>query len=159
MSRERAAIVPALLAFVLCSYAATPRTDAERQVIEATREVQQMKSDPKVRELLARAQAVFILPDGPDGLAVMVAKRGALWEKPALYDIGDIRPRLLAQRIAFILMKAGNIVLWSARKGARTDAHVALSGLRLDEPETRAFYRSDPRAPDTAAALRKALSD
>src|SRR4051812_2973952 len=137
MTRERAAIVPALLAFVLSSYAAASRDDAERQVIEATRQVQQMKSDPKVRELFSRAQAVFILPDGADGLAVMVAKRGAQWEKPALYDIGDIRPNLPAHRIAFILMKAGNIVLWSDRQGARRDAHVALCGLRLDEPQTR----------------------
>ena len=36
------------------------RWQAERQVIEATRQVRQMKSDPQVRKLLSEAKGVFI---------------------------------------------------------------------------------------------------
>jgi len=153
------------------------RWQAERQVIEATRQVRQMKSDPQVRKLLSEAKGVFI---GSGAGGVFLEKHGGSWDDPLFYEVGSMG----ARRIALMLMseqavddfRQGNNlylsageVLWSATTGPFAAAGKAMSGIRFEPDATRAYYSRDAGAaagatdsvhpPDTARALREALSN
>jgi len=73
--------------------------EATRLIGEAVRVVQRMEGDPELKELMQRAEGVFIAPDygragliigGKGGAGVLVPKRDGAWKDPVFYNIGGI---------------------------------------------------------------------
>jgi lipid-binding SYLF domain-containing protein len=155
-------VMPALA----CASGRDTRRQAERQVIEATRQVRQMTSDPRVRELLSQAKGVFI---GSGAAGVFLEKRAGLWGAPLFYDIGSLgtgrialllmnEQAVLSFREAHELRLSSVVMLWSARNGVVAASGGVISGIQLDQDATRAFYQRGA-GPDTGRALRRALSN
>lgn len=91
--------------------------NAKSTADEAAQVVQQMKSDPEMRQTLSSAKAVFIVPDygraalgvgGAGGQGVLVANNNGSWSAPAFYNVGSLTLGLAAGveagSVAFILM-------------------------------------------------------
>ena len=91
--------------------------NARETVQEAAEVVQQLKSDPKTRDLLGEAKAVFVVPDygraslgvgGAGGQGVLVANNEGSWSGPAFYNIGSLNAGIQAGvevgSIAFLMM-------------------------------------------------------
>ncbi len=91
--------------------------DAQETVQEAAKVVEQIKADPKAKNVLARAKAVFIVPDyakaslgvgGAGGEGLLMANNGSTWSGPAFYNIGSVSVGLQAGveagSIAFLVM-------------------------------------------------------
>ena len=91
--------------------------NAKSTADEAAQVVQQMKSDPEIRQALSNAKAVFIVPDygraalgvgGAGGQGVLVANINGTWSAPAFYNVGSLTLGLAAGveagSVAFILM-------------------------------------------------------
>lgn len=92
-------------------------SNARQQVRDAIQVVQRMKSDPRIAQLLQRAQGVFIVPDyarGGFGLGVqagegvLVTRDGQGFSGPAFYNMGGIsvgpQAGLAGGEVAFLLM-------------------------------------------------------
>lgn len=91
--------------------------NAKSTADEAAQVVQQMKTDPEIRQALAQAKAVFIVPDygraalgvgGAGGQGVLVANNNGSWTAPAFYNVGALTLGLAAGveagSVAFLLM-------------------------------------------------------
>lgn len=75
------------------------RSEAAELLSEAAATLQEMKSEPKLRQLLEKSKGVFIVPDYGRGAAgigvrggegVLLAHQGEQWSGPVFYDIGGI---------------------------------------------------------------------
>lgn len=125
----RLAALPAALA--ACTLALAPAAAQQRHpspnsddasgpqklVDKSVSVVEDMKSDPHIRRLLARAAGVYVVPEygraafligGRGGAGVVVAHRSGGWTAPAFYSFGGLSFGLQAGgaggAIAFILM-------------------------------------------------------
>ncbi|MGN6376028.1 MAG: lipid-binding SYLF domain-containing protein [Sphingomonas sp.] len=113
-------------------------SDQQNLVDEATAEVQDMKKDPQLAKLLAKAKGVYLVPEfgrgalivgGRGGAGVVLAKQTTGWTGPAFYNFGGLSLGAQAGgsggRIAFLLMsddavnafKSGNKVTLNADSG------------------------------------------
>ncbi|MGN6388084.1 MAG: lipid-binding SYLF domain-containing protein [Burkholderiaceae bacterium] len=88
--------------------------DAQGQVTEAIKVVKQMEKDPDIKQLLSKAQGVFVVPDygraalgvgARGGEGVVLVKHGGKWSEPAFYNIGGISGGIQAG------VEAGSIAL------------------------------------------------
>ena len=92
-------------------------SNAKETVQEAAQVVQQLKSDPRTKDVLGQAKAVFIVPNygraslgvgGAGGQGVLVANNDGTWSAPAFYNIGAVNAGLQAGveagSIAFLVM-------------------------------------------------------
>lgn len=93
------------------------KAEAQQLIDEATAEVRTMKADPKLRQLMAKAQGIYLVPEfgrgalvigGRGGAGVVLAKHNGTWSDPAFYDFGAISFGLQAGgsggQVAFLLM-------------------------------------------------------
>jgi len=104
----------------------------------ATAEVQTMKQNPQLKQLLAKAKGVYLVPEfgrgalivgGRGGAGVVLAKNDGKWSDPAFYDLGGISVGPQAGgsggKVAYLLMtdhavnafKSGNKVSLNAGAG------------------------------------------
>lgn len=104
----------------------------------ATAEVQTMKQNPQLRQLLAKAKGVYLVPEfgrgalivgGRGGAGVVLAKNDGKWSDPAFYDFGGISvgPQVGGSggKVAYLLMtdhavnafKSGNKISLNAGAG------------------------------------------
>lgn len=76
-----------------------PDADARQLVDQAAQVVRDIKADPDARQLLEKAQGVFLVPRYAKGAAVvgarggegvLFAREGGEWKGPVFYDIGAI---------------------------------------------------------------------
>lgn len=90
------------------------RQGAQGQVNEAIKVVQQMEKDAGIKQLLSKAQGVFVVPDygraalgvgARGGEGVVLVKHGSTWSQPAFYNIGGISGGIQAG------VEAGSIAL------------------------------------------------
>jgi lipid-binding SYLF domain-containing protein len=94
----------------------TART-AEDRVADSVKVVDQMKQDPQIAKVLARAKGVFVIPHygkgalvvgGQGGGGVVLARREGEWTDPAFFSIGggSIRAQAGGEggSIVFLLM-------------------------------------------------------
>ena len=108
--------------------------NAKETVQEATHVVQQLKSDPRTKDVLGQAKAVFIVPDygraslgvgGAGGQGVLVANNEGTWSGPAFFNIGAINAGLQAG------VEVGSIALLvmtdKALEGFRKENNFSLS--------------------------------
>lgn len=114
------------------------RKDAKELVKDAAATVKQMERDPQMKQLLAKAKGVYILPawakgglivGGRGGQGVMLAHSGDQWSSPAFYNLAGIsvgaQAGFEAGAIAMVLMsqkavdsfKSGNTFSLNADAG------------------------------------------
>jgi len=107
-------------------------------VKSAVAEVQTMNQNPQLKQLLAKAKGVYLVPEfgrgalivgGRGGAGVVLAKNNGKWSDPAFYDFGGISLGLQAGgsggKVAFLLMtknavdafKSGNKISLNAGAG------------------------------------------
>ncbi len=105
---------------------------------KATAEVHTMQSDPQLKQLMAKAKGIYLMPEfgrgalvvgGRGGAGVVLAKNKGKWSDPAFYDFGAISVGPQAGggggKIAFLLMtdnavdafKSGNRISLNAEAG------------------------------------------
>ncbi len=120
--------------------------DARELVDEAVTVVKTMKKNPELKQLMAKAKGIYIVPDfgrgalivgGRGGAGVVLAKHDGQWSDPAFYDFGAISFGAQAGAsggpIAFLLMsqdavdafKSGNKVSLNADAGLSIVAYSA----------------------------------
>jgi len=113
-------------------------TDPQQLVTEAAAEVEQMKRDPQLADLLKKAKGVYIVPEfgrgafivgGRGGAGVVMAKADGNWTAPAFYDFGALSVGAQAGgsggQLAFLLMTddavnafmSGNKITLNAESG------------------------------------------
>lgn len=98
------------------------KQDAQQLVDEAVGVVNQMKQDPQLKKLLAKAKGVYIVPEFGRGALIVGARGGAgvvlahengQWTDPAFYDFGAISVGAQAGgsggAVAFLLMSQGAV--------------------------------------------------
>lgn len=112
--------------------------ETQSLVKSATAEVKTMNKNPQLKQLLAKAKGVFLVPEfgrgalivgGRGGAGVVLAKNDGKWSDPAFYDYGAISfgPQVGGSggKVAFLLMtdnavdafKSGNKVSLNAGAG------------------------------------------
>ena len=97
--------------------AAEDQTDAQQLVNEAVGVVKQMEQDPQLKQAMAKAKGVYILPDfgrgalgigGRGGTGVMLSHQDGAWTGPLFFDMGGIsvgaQAGASAGSVAFLLM-------------------------------------------------------
>jgi lipid-binding SYLF domain-containing protein len=114
------------------------KSEVQSLLKSATAEVQTMKQNPQLKQLLEKAKGVFLVPEfgrgalivgGRGGAGVVLAKNNGKWSDPAFYDFGAISLGLQAGgsggKVAFLLMtdnaidafKSGNKISLNAGAG------------------------------------------
>jgi SH3 domain-containing YSC84-like protein 1 len=91
--------------------------EARQLINEAAAEVRTMKANPQLKELLAKAKGVYLVPEygrgalvvgGRGGAGVVLANNDGKWSDPAFYDLGGISVGPQAGgsggKVAFLLM-------------------------------------------------------
>jgi lipid-binding SYLF domain-containing protein len=117
---------------------ASHRGEVKSLLNSATAEVKTMNQDPQLKQLLAKAKGVYLVPEfgrgalivgGRGGAGVVLAKNKGKWSDPAFYDFGAISfgPQAGASggKVAFLLMtdnavdafKSGNKISLNAGAG------------------------------------------
>ncbi len=112
--------------------------EAQDLLNKATAEVRTMQSDPQLKQLMAKAKGIYLVPEfgrgalvvgGRGGAGVVLAKNNGKWSDPAFYDFGAISVGPQAGggggKIAFLLMtdnavdafKSGNRISLNAEAG------------------------------------------
>ncbi|MFE8070448.1 YSC84-related protein [Marinobacteraceae bacterium S3BR75-40.1] len=73
--------------------------DAKKEIDEAARVVETMKQQPELKQVLSKAQGVFVIPDyataallvgAKGGQGVLLKQRQQHWSNPAFYNIGGL---------------------------------------------------------------------
>lgn len=114
------------------------KSEVQSLLKSATAEVQTMKQNPHLKQLLAKAKGVYLVPEygrgalivgGRGGAGVVLAKNNGKWSDPAFYDMGGVSIGVQAGgsggKVAFLLMtdnavdafKSGNKVSLNAGAG------------------------------------------
>ncbi len=114
------------------------KREAQQLITEATAEVKKMSADPKLKQLMAKAKGIYLVPEfgrgalivgGRGGAGVVLAKNNGKWSDPAFYDFGAISIGVEAGgsggEVAFLLMtdnavdafKSGNKISLNAEAG------------------------------------------
>ncbi len=114
------------------------KREAQQLINEATAEVKKMSADPKLKQLMAKAKGIYLVPEfgrgalivgGRGGAGVVLAKKNGKWSDPAFYDFGAISIGAQAGgsggEVAFLLMtdnavdafKSGNKIALNAEAG------------------------------------------
>ncbi len=114
------------------------KREAQQLIDEATAEVKKMSADPKLKQLMAKAKGIYLVPEfgrgalivgGRGGAGVVLAKNNGKWSDPAFYDFGAISIGAQAGgsggEVAFLLMtdnavdafKSGNKIALNAEAG------------------------------------------
>lgn len=112
--------------------------EAQQLINKATAEVRKMSADPKLKELMAKAKGIYLVPEfgrgalivgGRGGAGLVLAKNNGTWSDPAFYDFGAISVGAQAGgsggEVAFLLMtdnaadafKSGNKISLNAEAG------------------------------------------
>jgi SH3 domain-containing YSC84-like protein 1 len=114
------------------------KQEAQQLINAATAEVNKMSKDPKLKQLMAKAKGIYLVPEfgrgalivgGRGGAGVVLAKNNGKWSDPAFYDFGAISIGAQAGasggEVAFLLMtdnavdafKSGNKISLNAEAG------------------------------------------
>lgn len=122
----------------ITDYANTHKNEVQSLLKSATAEVRTMKQNPQLKQLLAKAKGVYLVPEfgrgalivgGRGGAGVVLAKNNGKWSDPAFYDFGAISfgPQAGGSggKVAFLLMtdnavdafKSGNKISLNAGAG------------------------------------------
>jgi len=118
--------------------ATTHKSEVQSLIKSATDEVQTMNKNPQLKQLLAKAKGVYLVPEfgrgalivgGRGGAGMVLAKNNGKWSDPAFYDFGGISfgPQVGGSggKVAFLLMtdnavdafKSGNKISLNAGAG------------------------------------------
>lgn len=116
------------------------RNDAQKLLDKATAEVNKMSADPTLKQLLAKAKGVYLVPDfgrgalvvgGRGGAGVVLAKKNGTWTDPAFYDMGGVSVGAQAGgsggAIAFLLMSQGAVDAFKSGNKFSLNAGAGLS--------------------------------
>jgi lipid-binding SYLF domain-containing protein len=99
-----------------------------------------MSADPKLKQLLAKAEGVYLVPEfgrgalvigGRGGAGVVLAKKNGKWTDPAFYDMGGISIGAQAGgsggEVAFLLMSNGAVDAFKSGNKFSLNAGAGLS--------------------------------
>jgi lipid-binding SYLF domain-containing protein len=133
---------PVLLAGLLSvTPAAAQNGDGHGLVAKATSEASTMQADPQMRNLLARARGVLLVPEyghgafiigGRGGEGVLLVRgRGGRWSNPAFFGLGGISIGFQAGgdagQVAYILMSDGAVRQFEAGNNFSLNAGAGLN--------------------------------
>lgn len=127
----------------------TPSTrevsDAEELVNKAAKVVEAMKTDADLREMLAQAKGIFIVPDygraaavvgASGGKGVLVAKTDGKWSDPTFYNIGSVsigaQAGIKEGHIAMLLMSDKALDAFKDENSFSLDADAGLTLIAWD---------------------------
>jgi lipid-binding SYLF domain-containing protein len=132
------------------------KNGAQQLVNEATAEVNKMSADPKLKQLLAKAKGVYLVPEfgrgalvigGRGGAGVVLAKKIGKWTDPAFYDMGGISIGAQAGgsggEVAFLLMSNGAVDAFKSGNKFSLNAGAGLSIVNYSATSQASWGKGD----------------
>jgi SH3 domain-containing YSC84-like protein 1 len=130
--------------------------EARSLLKSATAEVHTMNQNPRLREWLAKAKGVYLVPEfgrgaliigGRGGAGVVLAKNDGEWSDPAFYDFGGISlgPQAGGSggKVAFLLMTTKAVNAFKGGNQVSLNAGAGLTIVNFSHDSQASWGRSD----------------